>query len=171
MGDIKKTGQLVPFWCFSGRRNSLDSKAIDELHLPRMGTRWRIEFETRKPSNPDQETWTVGIAPSLLEVLQKSGHTVKQARILLIKRRFSKTFGRFIKVRSRPAMDGCFVYVGSPAHDYRGPTITSPAPPRMVFLVFVLPDGTIDDWNWRRTRDDDPTIPAGIDGRRIWPQT
>ena len=43
--------------------NSLDAKTIDQLHLPGMGTRWRIEFDARLPSNPDQETWKVGIAP------------------------------------------------------------------------------------------------------------
>jgi hypothetical protein len=135
-----------------------------------MGTRWRIEFEARNPSSPDQRRWKVGIAQSRLEVLQKFGHAVKQARILLIEEVLSDT-RRIVQGWSRPGTDDCFVYVGSPGHDYHGPMIEVPPPPGMVFLVFVLPDGTIDDWNWRPVKRGDPTMPEGINGRTIWPQT
>ena len=135
-----------------------------------MGTRWRIEFDARCPSSPDRETWTVGIAQSKLEILQKFGHAVKQARILLVRDVLSDTREIF-QGWSRPDTDDCLVYVGSPGHDYRGPTIEVPPPKGMVFLVFVLPDGTIDDWNWRPVTTEDATMPEGIDGRKIWPQT
>jgi hypothetical protein len=132
--------------------------------------RSKIEFNARLPSNTDQETWKVGIAPSLLETLQKQGHAVKQARILLVRDVFGDTREIF-QGWSRPDTDDCFVYVGNPGHDYRGPTIEIPSPPNMIFLVFVLRDGTIDDWNWRPLKADDLTMPEGVNGRRIWPQT
>jgi hypothetical protein len=135
-----------------------------------MGTRWKIEFDARLPSNPDQETWKVGIAPSLLETLQKKGHAVKQARILLVRDVLDDT-SEIFQGWSRPETDDCFVYTGNPGCDYRGPTIQVPPPPNMIFLVFVLRDGTIDDWNWRPLKADDPTMPEGVNGRRIWPPT
>ncbi len=165
----------IPIWptsfpTFPPRPNSIDAKAILQLHLPFMGTRWKIEFEARLPSNPDQETWKVGIAPSLVETLQKQGHAVKQARILLVRDVLGDTRGIF-QGWSRPDTDDCFVYAGNPEHDYRSLSIEVPPQPNMIFLVFVLRDGTIDDWNWRRRDPEDPTIPTGITGRRIWPLT
>jgi hypothetical protein len=133
-----------------------------------MSTRWRIEFDARLPSNPNGQTWKVGIAAALLEVLQRHGHSVKQVRILLIEEVLNDTHAIF-QGWSRPGTDECFVYVGKPKHDCHGPTIETPAPPGMLFLVFVLPDGTIDDWNWRPAAKDDLTAPEGINGRRIWP--
>ncbi len=135
-----------------------------------MGTRWKIEFEARDPTNPEAERRRVGISPALLEVLQKNGHVVKQARILLIEEVLRETRAIF-QGWSRPSMDACFVYAGNPGRDYRGPTIETPPPPGMMFLVFVLPDGTIDDWNWRKVAEDDPNVPEGITGSKIWPQT
>jgi hypothetical protein len=135
-----------------------------------MGTRWKIEFDARLPSNPDHETWKVGIASSLLNTLQKQGHAVKQARILLVQDVLGDTREIF-QGWSRPDTDDCFVYTGSPRYDCRGPTIQVPPPRNMVFLVFVLRDGTIDDWNWRPLKPGDATVPEGINGRRIWPQT
>ena len=150
--------------------NSLDAKTIAQLHLPCMGTRWKIEFDARLPSNPDQETWKVGIAPSLCDTLQKRGHVVKQARILLVRNVLDDTREIF-QGWSRPDTDDCFVYTGNPGYDCRGPTIEVPPPAKIIFLVFVLRDGTIDDWNWRPLKADDPTLPEGVNGRRIWPLT
>jgi hypothetical protein len=166
-GEAAQDGR---FPTFSPGSNSLDANTIRRLHLPGMGTRWKIEFDARLPSDPDQETWKVGIASGLLEVLQKKGHVVKQARILLVSEVLSDTREIF-QGWSRPGTDDCFVYAGNPGHDYRGPTIEVPPPPNMIFLVFVLRDGTIDDWNWRLLEADDPTLPQGVTGRRIWPQT
>lgn len=135
-----------------------------------MGTRWIIEFDARLPSKPDQETWKVGIAPAKLEILQRYGHEAKLVRILLVSDVLRDTYAIF-EGWSRPDTDGCFVYAGKPGRDYPRRGIDTPAPPGMIFLVFVLPDGTIDDWNWRPINPEDPTIPEGINGRRIWPQT
>jgi hypothetical protein len=106
----------------------------------------------------------------LLELLQEKGHIVKQARILLIDEVLRETWAIF-QGWSRPGTDDCLVYVGNPGQDYRGPRIETPSPPGMVFLVFVLPDGTIDDWNWRKVTASDPDMPEGVIGRKIWPQT
>jgi hypothetical protein len=135
-----------------------------------MGTRWRIEFEARHPRNPEGEVWKVGIASGLLALLQKQGHAVKQGRILLIEEVLGETRAIF-EGWSRPNTDACFVYAGNPGRDYRGPTIEIPPPPGMMFLVFVLPDGTIDDWNWRKVTEGDPNMPEGIAGSKLWPQT
>ena len=140
------------------------------LRFDRMGTRWKIEFDARLPSDPDRQTWKVGIAAGLLQALQKHGHAVKQARILLVRDVLDDTREIF-RGWSRPDTDECFVYAGQPDRDYRSPTIQVPPPKGMIFLVFVLPDGTIDDWNWRPLRTDDPTTPEGIEGSKIWPQT
>ena len=78
-----------------------------------MGNRWKIDFDARKPSNPEQETWKVGIASSLLEALQKHGHAVKQARILLVKEVLGDTREIF-QGWSRPDTEECYVYAGSP---------------------------------------------------------
>ncbi len=161
---------MVGFQRFLPRPNSIDAKALLQLHLPYMGTRWRIEFDARLPSNPDQQIWKVGIAPRLLETLQKQGHAVKQARILLVRDVLGDTREIF-QGWSRPDTDDCFVYAGNPVHDYYKPNIEVPPPPNMIFLVFVLRDGTIDDWNWRPIDPEDPTIPKGITGRKIWPLT
>jgi hypothetical protein len=40
----------------------------------------------------------------------------------------------------------------------------------MFFVVFVLPDGTIDDWAWRPACKDNEELPEGITGEVIWPK-
>jgi hypothetical protein len=71
----------------------------------------------------------------------------------------------------RPDRDDCFVYVGRPSRDYRRISIETTPPPNQLFLVFVLPDGTIDDWNWRIADAADPSKPEGMKGHVIWPTT
>lgn len=46
--------------------------------------------------------------------------------------------------------------------------IEIPAPPSMFFLVFVLPDGTIDFWNWRPVSQVDSEAPEGVEGELLW---
>jgi len=81
-----------------------------------MGTRWKIEFDARLPSNPEKERWTVGIAPRLLDVLQRNSHAVKQMRIMLVESVLEDTWAIFTGW-SRPDTDGCFVYAGMPDRD------------------------------------------------------
>jgi hypothetical protein len=39
----------------------------------------------------------------------------------------------------------------------------------MLFLVFVLPDGTIDHWTWREQSKEDPGLPEGFaEGTVSW---
>ena len=47
---------------------------------------------------------------------------------------------------SRPDTENCYVYAGDPKRDHHSLTIDVPAPPNQLFLVFILPDGTIDLW-------------------------
>ena len=141
-----------------------------QYDLHSMGSRWIIEFDAIDSSNPEGSAWKVGIAPALLDVLRTNSHTVKLMRIMLVKEVLigpCAIFGGW----SRPEKDDCFVYAGRPNRDYRGKQIETPPPPGMIFLVFVLPDGTIDDWSWRRVLEDDPGLPQGISGRMLWPQT
>jgi len=135
-----------------------------------MGSKWRIEFEARLPGNPKRDTWTVGIAPALLDTLRINSHTVKQMRIMLVEGVLNAPIAIF-EGWSRPDMDDCFVYAGRPIQDYRGRGIETPPPPGMMFLVFVLSDGTIDDWNWRNVGEDDQDLPDGMNGRQLWPLT
>ena len=67
----------------------------------------------------------------------------------------------------RPEKDECFVYVGRPNHDFQSLTIEKPPPPGKLFLIFVLPDGTIEHWNWR-TESDDKGVPEGLRGEIAW---
>lgn len=135
-----------------------------------MGTRWIIDFDARLPSNADGDTWKVGISQAKFVNLQKYGHEARFVRLRLVEEVFNDTYAIF-EGWSRPDTDGCFVYAGKPGRDYQRKGIQTPAPPGMIFLVFVLSDGTIDDWNWRPINSQDPTIPDGIKGRKIWPQT
>jgi hypothetical protein len=45
------------------------------------------------------------------------------------------------------------------------------APRDKLFLVFILPDGTIDHWNWRLRAAGSDTIPEDLKGKILWPQT
>jgi len=113
------------------------------------------------PSNPSLETWKVGIAESKIRLLRENGDKRRLVRIRLVKEVCEKP-GDIVHGWKRQDKDDCYLYYGSPKSDYRSATIETPAPEGMVFLVFVLPDGTIDDWNWRPASEDDPRIPEGI---------
>ena len=133
-----------------------------------MGTRWKIDFQCVDPRAPDGGTWTIGVDESLLKALQQQGHHVKQSRLLLVADVVSRPLAIF-GGWSRPGTHDCFVYAGQPNRDYRGPQIEVPAPPKMLFLVFVVPGGTIDDWNWRPVTPDNPDHPLGVGGKKLWP--
>lgn len=131
-----------------------------------MKGRWHLDFDAFKHCDPG--IWKVGIASRLFSALRRNNHTVKLARIKLVEEVVCAPLGIF-EGWSRPDMDDCYVYAGTPARDFRGFTIDVPAPPGMMFLVFILPDGTIDDWNWREVQSDDPHLPVGVKGRQVWP--
>jgi hypothetical protein len=63
-------------------------------------------------------------------------------------------------------------YVGKPSRDCPRPGIDAPAPPGMVFLVFVTQTGKVFDWRWERQSADEPTFPEEWQSRFteiIWP--
>jgi hypothetical protein len=133
-------------------------------------SKWIHSFPAKSPYNQPDVEWRVGIHANKFERLRKSGHEAKLARLALV----GEVVGEPLFILDgwgRPEKDDCFVYVGKPAVDYRRVSIQTPAPPGQLFLVFVLPDGTIDDWNWRPTDLNDPSRPEGMRGKTIWPTT
>ncbi|REJ65774.1 MAG: hypothetical protein DWQ31_17740 [Planctomycetota bacterium] len=154
-----------------------DSKRIDcpklrDLRLNKdMWTmsRWHWEFSALDPNNPGSE-WTVGIAESHYRCIRNAGHDKAHARILLVKE-VLETPVAIRKGWSRQGKsDDCLTYIGKPAIDYHKicPEICVPAPPGMVFLVFVTGGGTIDEWTWRKHKEGDITAPDDVEGELIW---
>jgi hypothetical protein len=133
-------------------------------------SRWLITFDAIDPRDPNSR-WTTGVSPAHYDRIRRSGHECQAARLLLVQEVLDppKTLHVF-RGWSRPDRDDCFVYSGLPARDFRSLTIETPAPPRMTFLVFVLPDGTIDHWTWRPSASGNG-IPDGVDGELIWSAT
>lgn len=128
-------------------------------------TRW---FETYEAPSPDDRlsTWSVGIRRSHIEAMVKYSHVVKLARASLIKPLLEDP-EMVVRGWDRADRDDCFAYVGSPAEDRRSATITTP-PPKKYFVVFILPDGTIDDWGWRDADPLDASRPDGLRGEVTW---
>jgi len=72
----------------------------------------------------------------------------------------------------REGFEQALCYVGSPSKDLRSESIETPPPPGMVFLVFVTPQGTLSDWRWEKSAEDNPEFPENyrVRFRRIvWP--
>jgi len=129
--------------------------------------RWKVEIPAIDPKDTDGPRWTVGIHEKLLKSMTENGHVQKIARLRCVKQVLEDT--RLIAQGwSRPDKEGCFVYCGLPDTDYKSLTIEVPPPPGMLFLVFVLPDGTIDDWAWRKADANDGTRPEDIKGEIVW---
>ncbi len=133
-----------------------------------MGGRWKPAFDAMHPDGPSVAPWRVGVPESRLRTLTDHGHVTKLYRLALVEQVVSDPTG-IIQGWDRPEMDGCYVYVGRPQVDRRGPGIETSAPSGMLFLVFVLPDGTIDEWNWRPAMANEPDWPIDVKGRRVWP--
>jgi hypothetical protein len=129
--------------------------------------RWFISFLTRNPDDLDGQ-WEVGIDERLYKLYQNQGREVNLARIVLVDEVLSDPIA-LIQGWSRPDKEDCFVYVGRPREDYRSFTIQTAAPPGKLFLVFILPSGSIDLWTWRNSSADDPDMPEDVKGTLIWP--
>ena len=135
-----------------------------------MGSRWLLEYQAIDPKNPNGGTWTVSIAERRYRVAQNHGHEKEIARILLVQEVLEGGTSLLYEGWSRPEKDeNCYVYAGLPKSDYKSLSIQTPAPKKMYFLVFVLNDGTIDHWTWRRVADG-ANIPNDITGRLLWPE-
>ena len=131
--------------------------------------RWILTFDAIDPKSSGGY-WQVGIREDHYHGLQKKGHEAQLARIVLVEQVLKGGTLHLYQGWCRPEKDDCFVYEGRPHRDYKTLRIETPAPPEMVFLVFVLPDGTIDNWTWRPLNKDGGGRPQGITGDLIWPQ-
>lgn len=136
-----------------------------------MSTKWFVTFDAKSPEEPKNGTWEVGVPEWLYRKHQKHGHEKSLARLLLVREVLQGGTVHLFEGWFRDGKDeGCFVYVGNPGRDYKSLTIETTAPKNMLFLIFVLPGGTIDDWTWR-PRSDEPGeehLPADIKGRLLW---
>jgi hypothetical protein len=129
--------------------------------------RWLITFEAIDPVHPDKR-WKTGIFQAHYSHLQRYGHEKQLARIMLVHHVMDPDSTlRIYQGWSRPGKDDCYVYAGKPEREFKSLTIETPPPPGIVFLVFVLPDGTIDDWTWRPSTAGDGR-PDGVMGELIW---
>lgn len=129
-------------------------------------SRWFLQFDAINPANPE-DRWKTGIHQAHYRRLQVHGHEKALARIMLVNDVLTEGTLRIYGGWSRPDKDDCFVYVGRPTREFKSLSIETPPPPGMVFLVFVLPDGTVDDWNWRPCQDNSDE-PQGVEGELIW---
>lgn len=130
--------------------------------------RWKLPFSAASPDAPEDETWEVGIHDSTYRHIVENSHSTRLARIILVKEVLESPTA-LIQGWSRPGKEDCWVYIGRPARDYRSPRIDVPAPPGKLFLVFVLPDGTVDHWTWRDESEQDPEVPEGFaQGKVTW---
>lgn len=105
--------------------------------------KWKFTIEAQSPAG-QIGTWQTGFAARTLEFLISKGHKEKLARARLVEG-VLKTPETIIQGWGRDK-DDCLIYVGSPRQDFRSDSVETPPPRGMLFLVFVFPDGTIDDW-------------------------
>lgn len=135
-----------------------------------MAARWVLTFEAVNPNDPDK-TWRIGIPEWLYRVHQRKGHEAALAHILLIAEVIEGGSYQIFRGWSRPGKDeGCHMYVGYPSCDRPSLQIQLPPIPNHCFCVFVLPDGSIDNWTWRRAiAEGDDSRPQGVSGELIWP--
>ena len=138
-----------------------------------MSTRWLLTFKAIDPNNL-AGVWNVGIPEWLYRTHQKQGNEARLGRIILVQEVLE---GGTLQLRqgwSRPDKeDGCYVYIGKPDRDFRSFQIETPPPPEQSFLVFVLQDGSIDEWTWRRLSEEkgEEDNPDGVKGNLIWSQS
>jgi hypothetical protein len=129
-------------------------------------SRWQIQFVTISPRDLNG-VWEVGVSEAYIKCLRNQGHETPLVRILLVGQSLEHPISIF-EGWSRPEKEDCYVYVGNPESDYRSATIQTPAPPNSLFLVFILPDGTIDHWTWRSRAPGSTIIPEDVKGKLIW---
>lgn len=138
-----------------------------------MGSRWLLNFQAIDPKDPTSKTWRVGVQERKYRSAQHHGHEKEIARLMLVREVLEGGTIQLYEGWSRPDKEeDCYVYVGNPEGDYRSLSIQTPAPPRSFFLVFVLNDGTIDHWTWRKMaeREDGVEVPKDVTGKLIWSQ-
>jgi hypothetical protein len=118
--------------------------------------------------NPESKsTRAVGIKGNVIQTLVKQGHVAKLARLALVKEVLKEPV-KIVEGWNRPNTDKHLVYIGNPDKDYRSGSIVTPPPPDLDFVVYIMEDGTIDDWNWRKSGGSDSELPEGIEGVLKW---
>ena len=129
--------------------------------------RWLLTFHAIDPAALDKR-WKTGVPERLYRHIQNHGHEKAIARLRLVQEVLEGGTLSLFRGWSRPEKEDCFVYVGLPSRDFKSLTIDTPAPKQMGFLVFVLPDGTIDEWTWRPLDEEGGNQPIGVTGELIW---
>jgi hypothetical protein len=127
---------------------------------------WKLSVDAQSPHNPTA-TWRTGFTSRTIDLLISKGHMARLARARLAEEVLQAPDS--IIQRWGREKDDCLIYVGTPSRDYRSSTVETPPPHGMLFLVFVLPDGTIDDWSWRPAEAGEPGMPEGMKGKVVWP--
>jgi hypothetical protein len=129
--------------------------------------RWLLPFRAINPKNLDS-SWEIGVSERHYRYIQNHGHEKQIARLVLVQEVLEGGTVNLYKGWSRPEKEDSFVYEGRPTRDFKSLTIETPAPVGLVFLVFVLPDGEVDEWTWRPLTEDGGKQPDGIKGALIW---
>ena len=129
--------------------------------------RWLLTFHAIDPDAVDKQ-WKTGVPEGLYRHIQHHGHEKAIARLLLVREVLEGGTISLFRGWSRPDKEDCFAYFGLPSRDFKSLTIETPAPKHMGFLVFVLPDGTIDEWTWRPLDEKGESQPTGVTGELIW---
>src|SRR6185312_4934673 len=117
-----------------------------------MSTRWIVEFQAidpRKSPIDSSRFWPVGIPEWLYRHHQHHGNEKALGRLFLVGELLQEKTEEIREGWCRPGKEDCFAYCGQLARDFKSPQIETPAPPGMTFVVFVLRDGSIDEWTWR----------------------
>lgn len=128
--------------------------------------KWIHTFQALSPTG--DAPWPVGVTETKFRRLRENSHLVKLGRLALVAEVLENPT-IIVEGWNRPDTGDCLVYVGKPDKDYRSAAIELPAPQGMLFAVFVLRDGTVDDWNWRPVSSNDPELPDGVTGVIVWP--
>jgi hypothetical protein len=131
--------------------------------------RWLLSFVGIDPRNPQNEQREMGVKEEHYRYLQHHGDEKAIARLWLVGQVLQGGTACIYKGWGR-GKDDCHIYVGYPGEDRKSLTITTPPPPNMAFLVFVLPDGTIENWTWRPLISGGIT-PEGMEGEIVWEQS
>ncbi len=113
--------------------------------------------------------WQVGIQSWLVSELQRHGPKPKFFRMALVKSVCESPISTR-KGWDRDGYEDAIVYIGNPGRDYHSDSIELPVPPKMLFFVFVLPDGTIDDWQWRICNESEARGDGAGLGEKLWPK-
>jgi hypothetical protein len=157
-------------WCHK-RIDSPKIGCVLSKESDAMSTQWLLTFDAISQENPGNKTWQVGVPEWLYRKHQTNGHEKALARLLLVETVLQGGTVHLFEGWWRKGKDeGCYVYAGSPGRDFKSLKIETPAPRNMLFLIFVLFGGTIDDWAWRPRSEEKGKehLPSDIKGRLVW---